>query len=94
MVPVRESVELSQALDAAGVVWEMHLFGCGGHAYGVGDGTPCGAWVGLADTFIRRVLADPAAYDKQEVKEAMHRRFAAMHPENADRRPPWLRDKT
>ena len=94
MVPVRESVELSQALDAAGVVWEMHLFGCGGHAYGVGDGIPCGAWVGLADTFLCKVLSEPEKYDKQEVKEAMHRHFAAMHPENADRRPPWLRDKT
>ena len=93
MVPARESVELSLALDAAGVPWEMHLFGCGGHAYGLGDGSPCGAWVELADAFIRRVLNEPEQYDKQKVREAMLRHFAAMHPENADHRPPWLKDR-
>lgn len=69
MVPVQQSVELSAALDAAGVVYEMHLFGCGGHAYGAGDRRRVGAWTELAHSFLTDLFAKPRAYDKDVVRK-------------------------
>jgi len=69
IVPVRQSVGLAQALDAAGVPYELHLFGCGAHAYGAGEGQRVGVWPELADSFIRHILANPQSYDKAYVKE-------------------------
>ncbi|MBR2879086.1 MAG: alpha/beta hydrolase [Oscillospiraceae bacterium] len=68
MVPVRESIEYSQALAASGIAHEVHLFGCGGHAYALGRGEPMGKWVELADAFIRQLRARPLDYDKAEVR--------------------------
>lgn len=70
MVPVQQSLDLAQALENAGVPYELHLFGCGGHAYGLGQGTHPGAWPALADGFIRHILADPDAYDPRIAREA------------------------
>lgn len=67
MVPVDHSVNFAAALDKAGVPYELHLFGSGGHAYGTGEGTAAGAWVALADRFIRGVLGRPEEYDKEAV---------------------------
>lgn len=67
MVPVEHSVNYALALDKAGVAYELHLFGSGGHAYGTGGGTAAGAWVALADRFIRGVLDSPGEYDKEAV---------------------------
>lgn len=68
MVPVRQSVDLAQALDAAGIAYELHLFGCGGHAYGLGRHERAGAWPDLCDSFLRHVLAHPEEYDRRIVR--------------------------
>lgn len=77
MVPVRESVEYAQALDQAGIAYELHLFGTGGHAYSIADGKPMAAWVTMADTFVRNIISNPLDYDKEEsIRQArarMHR---------------------
>ncbi len=77
MVPARESLEYAQALEKAGIAYELHLFGCGGHAYGVAEGKPMGAWVAIADTFVRNVLSEPLNYNKEEAirqaRQRMHR---------------------
>ena len=77
MVPARESVEYAQALDQAGIPYELHLFGTGGHAYSIADGKPMGAWVNMADTFVRNIISNPLDYDKEEsirkARERMHR---------------------
>ncbi len=69
MVPVQQSLGLAQALEDAGIAYELHLFGCGGHAYGLGAGTRAGAWPALADGFIRHILAEPEAYDRRLARE-------------------------
>lgn len=66
MVPARESVEYALALDQAGIPYEVHLFGTGGHAYSIADGKPMGAWVAMADTFVRNIISNPLDYDKEE----------------------------
>lgn len=66
MVPARESVEYAQALDQAGISYELHLFGTGGHAYSIANGKPMAAWVTMADTFVKNVLSNPLDYDKEE----------------------------
>lgn len=77
MVPVRESVEYAQELDKAGIPYELHLFGTGAHAYSIADGKPMGAWVNMADTFVRNIISNPLDYDKEEsIRQArarMHR---------------------
>lgn len=65
MVPVQQSLDLAQALEAAGIAYEMHLFGCGGHAYGLGGHERAGAWPELCDGFMRHILASPDAYDRR-----------------------------
>ncbi|MGN1001673.1 MAG: alpha/beta hydrolase [Oscillospiraceae bacterium] len=76
VVPVQSSVDYAAALDRAGVAYELHLFGSGGHAYGLGEGTAPGAWVALADAFLRGVLSAPADYDKAAVGEDFARRHS------------------
>ncbi len=77
MVPARESVEYAQALDQAGIPYELHLFGTGGHAYSIADSKPMGTWVTMADTFVRNIISNPLDYDKEEsirkARERMHR---------------------
>ena len=74
MVPVRESVEYALELDKAGISYELHLFGTGGHAYSIADGKPMGAWVNMADTFVRNIISNPLDYDKEEsIRQARER---------------------
>lgn len=68
MVPVQQSIDLAQALDAAGIAYELHLFGCGGHAYGLGRNERAGTWPELCDSFLRHILAQPEAYDRRIVR--------------------------
>lgn len=65
MVPVQQSIDLAQALESAGIAYELHLFGCGGHAYGLGGHERAGAWPALADSFLRQILAEPERYDRR-----------------------------
>lgn len=53
MVPVHQSMELFHALREASIPTELHVFAYGGHAYGLGSGTPTEVWPGLADNFLR-----------------------------------------
>lgn len=71
MVPVMESTEYFAALQRAGIVSEMHLFGCGGHAYGLGTGRPQDIWTELADRFLKNVFDCPELYDAECVRERM-----------------------
>lgn len=68
MVPVQQSLDLARSLENAGVVYEMHLFGCGGHAYGLGGRSPAGAWSALCERFMQNVLSDPESYDRNVVR--------------------------
>lgn len=74
IVPVQSSIDYAAALDRAGIPYELHLFGCGGHAYGLGSGTAAAAWTALADTFIRGILSTPENYDRSASAEAFARR--------------------
>ena len=49
------SLTLWNALQAAGVTSELHVFRGGGHAFGLGEDTPARAWPELADGFLRGV---------------------------------------
>lgn len=82
MVPVRESVEYAQALSKKSIAHELHLFGCGGHAYGLGEGCAAEQWPELANRFIRQVLANPLDYDKAEVKRVSEERRRMHGPKN------------
>ena len=74
MVPARESVEYAQALDRAGIPYELHLFGTGGHAYSLADGKPMHSWVDMANTFVRNIITNPLDYDKEEsIRQARER---------------------
>ena len=74
MVPARESVEYAQALDQAGIPYELHLFGTGGHAYSLADGKPMHSWVDMANTFVRNIITNPLDYDKEEsIRQARER---------------------
>ena len=66
MVPARESVDYAQSLEQAGIPYELHLFGTGGHAYAIADGKPMGTWVSMADAFVRNIITNPLDYDKEE----------------------------
>lgn len=74
MLPTRESVAYAQALEKAGIPYELHLFGTGGHAYSVADGKPMGIWVTMADSFVKNILENPLDYDKEEyIRQARER---------------------
>ena len=75
MVPVGESLRLFEALQSAGIASELHVFGCGGHAYGLGEGAPEGAWPELADAFLRNVRSSPESYDREAVRRKQLGRF-------------------
>lgn len=76
MVPARESVEYAQTLDQAGIPYELHLFGTGGHAYSIAEGKPMKSWVTMADTFVRNIISDPLDYDKEEsIRQARARMY-------------------
>lgn len=54
-VPVENSILFYQALKAAGVPVEMHLFESGRHGFALGPGDPSlSQWPGLATTWLRR----------------------------------------
>ena len=74
-VPMRESLELFAALQAREIPSELHIFGCGEHAYGLGTGTAAEVWPTLADRFLRGVFAAPEEFSRAE----MQRRKALRH---------------
>ncbi|MCD7859120.1 MAG: alpha/beta hydrolase [Firmicutes bacterium] len=75
MLPSGETTRLAAALEEAGIPYELHMFGCGGHAWALAEGEPMGAWVDMADSFIRHVAAHPERYTRQYEKAQMEARF-------------------
>lgn len=67
-VPMRESLELFAALQEQGIPSELHIFGCGEHAYGLGEGTPAGAWPALAEAFLRELFGAPENFDRETMR--------------------------
>ena len=74
MVPVRQSLDLFAALQAQGIPSELHVFGCGEHAYGLGTGTPAEVWPALADRFLRELHDAPEHFDREAMRLARLRR--------------------
>lgn len=74
-VPVQMSLDLFSALQSRDIASELHIFGCGEHAYGLGTGTPADIWPVLADRFLREVYTAPENFSREE----MLRRKAARH---------------
>lgn len=74
-VPVQQSLNLFAALQERGIPSELHVFGCGEHAYGLGTGTPAEVWPELADRFLREISAAPENFSREE----MQRRKALRH---------------
>ena len=74
-VPVQMSLDLFSALQGRGIASELHIFGCGEHAYGLGTGTPADIWPVLANRFLREVHTAPENFSREE----MLRRKAARH---------------
>ncbi len=60
--PVCNSLVYAEALDAAGVQTEVHLFATGGHNFGLRrPNEPVGAWPALVETWLRGLEILPAA---------------------------------
>ena len=53
-VPVANTMRLRDALVAAKVTVETHLFARGGHGFGIGPGGPDGLWLPLFVNFARQ----------------------------------------
>ncbi|MDB4915430.1 MAG: alpha/beta hydrolase [Gemmatimonadetes bacterium] len=54
-VPVQNSIMFYEALHAAGVVAEMHIFEYGGHGFGLAPTDPVlGSWTTLCESWMRR----------------------------------------
>jgi len=68
MVPVGQSLRLFQALQEKGIPSEMHIFGSGEHAYGLGTGTPAEVWPTLADRFLQELEQAPARFDREAMR--------------------------
>ena len=66
-VPVQQSLNLFAALQKRGIPSELHVFGCGEHAYGLGTGTPAEVWPLLADRFLQEVFAAPEQFSPAEM---------------------------
>lgn len=71
MVPVRWSVELFETLQSEEIPCELHIFGSGGHGYGLGAGTPAGVWPGLALRFLDALFAAPETFDREYHRHLM-----------------------
>jgi len=71
MVPVRQSVNLFTALQTMHIPSELHIFGCGEHAYGLGIGTPAEVWPTLADRFLKALQSAPETFDPEAMR--LHR---------------------
>ena len=76
-VPMRYSLDLFAALQAREIPSELHIFGCGEHAYGLGAGTPAEVWPELADRFLRELARAPEHFDRAAQRAAKARRKAA-----------------
>ena len=64
-VPMENSLRLFQALQSHGIPSELHVFGSGEHAYGLGTGTPAAAWPELAVRFLEELRKYPARFDRK-----------------------------
>ena len=74
MVPVQQSLDLFAALQAREIPSELHIFGCGEHAYGLGTGTPAEVWPALADRFLREMHDAPENFSREAMRLARLRR--------------------
>lgn len=75
-VPVENSLRMFQALRREGIPCELHLFGSGEHAYGLGAGTPAAVWPELALRFLEELRSHPERFDPswaREQRAARHR---------------------
>ena len=73
-VPVQQSLNLFSALQAREIPSELHIFGCGEHAYGLGTGTPAEVWPALADRFLCEIHDAPEHFDREAMRLARLRR--------------------
>lgn len=55
-VPVQNSVVMADALERAGVPFELHIFDHGPHAAALSRGLPAEVWPDLAERFLKRTL--------------------------------------
>lgn len=69
MVKAKESLELALELAKHHIPYEVHVFGSGGHAYGVKDYQPYSKWVILAIGFINGLINNREKYEKLEFIE-------------------------
>ena len=74
MVPVQQSLDLFAALQEKEIPGELHVFGGGEHAYGLGTGTPAEVWPELADRFLREVHDAPENFSRETMRLARLRR--------------------
>ena len=62
LVPMRYSLELFSALQKEGVPSELHIFGSGVHATGLGEGSAIEPWPELACRFLDTVFHTPEVF--------------------------------
>ncbi|MBR4425825.1 MAG: alpha/beta hydrolase [Oscillospiraceae bacterium] len=74
-VPMDQALHQFLALQRHGVPSEVHVFGSGEHAYGLGLGTPASIWPELSFRFLRELRRHPERFDPeyaQAQREARH----------------------
>lgn len=76
-VPAASSLELFATLQANGIPSELHIFGSGEHAYGLGTGTPAEVWPALAATFLHTLFTTPERFEKETARRQREQRHAA-----------------
>ena len=65
MVPMRCSLELFSALQKEGIPSELHIFGSGVHATGLGKGSAIEPWPELASRFLETVYHTPEVFTQK-----------------------------
>lgn len=62
LVPMRYSLDLFSALQKEGIPSELHIFGSGVHATGLGEGSAIEPWPDLAGRFLDTVFNTPEVF--------------------------------
>ncbi len=62
MVPMQYSMELFLTLQKKGIPSELHIFGSGVHATGLGEGSAIEPWPELASCFLDNVFNNPEVF--------------------------------
>lgn len=75
MVPARWSVELFETLQGEEIPSELHVFGSGGHGYGLGTGSPAEVWPELALKFLDALFSRPEIFDREYQRRQMEEMF-------------------